>query len=187
MIDRDEKILRAAQEVFSKFGVAKTTMNDIAAEAGVARQTVYNRFPGKPQILRAATRMAIQDFQAKVRQEWDVVEGFSAKIDAFYEHGPLLWYQMMTGAPELAELFDGINEHASVEVTEGAGNWTTMFVEMFEKEGLSSAYEDVSLRDAAEFFYFSSINAKYTASSVEVLEARLKTVKIALSSLLQKS
>ena len=67
---RDAAILRAAKTIFIRFGVAKTTMTDIAVEAGVSRQTVYNAFPGKPELLRATTRLANLDAQDEMRAAW---------------------------------------------------------------------------------------------------------------------
>lgn len=41
-----ERLLEAAEECFIRFGVAKTTIEDIARQAGVSRATVYRYFEG---------------------------------------------------------------------------------------------------------------------------------------------
>ncbi|MQY06782.1 TetR/AcrR family transcriptional regulator [Actinomadura macrotermitis] len=41
-----ERIIDAAGECFARFGVAKTTVEDIAAQAGLSRATVYRAVPG---------------------------------------------------------------------------------------------------------------------------------------------
>ncbi|WP_067813907.1 TetR/AcrR family transcriptional regulator [Actinomadura kijaniata] len=41
-----ERIIDAAQECFGRFGVAKTTMEDVAAAAGLSRATVYRAVTG---------------------------------------------------------------------------------------------------------------------------------------------
>ena len=56
MTEKNSQILDAAQSVFARYGVSKTTMNDIAREAGIARQTLYNKYPGKSEVLRACVR-----------------------------------------------------------------------------------------------------------------------------------
>lgn len=43
----DERILEAATNVFLEKGFARATMDDIAANAGITKQTVYARFPSK--------------------------------------------------------------------------------------------------------------------------------------------
>jgi AcrR family transcriptional regulator len=47
----EERILEAAFACFERFGVAKTTMDDVARAASVSRQTVYRHFAGKDDLL----------------------------------------------------------------------------------------------------------------------------------------
>jgi AcrR family transcriptional regulator len=49
--ERQEQILQAAAAVIIRQGYDKTTMNDIADEAGVSRGTVYLYFKGKEELL----------------------------------------------------------------------------------------------------------------------------------------
>jgi len=45
-----DKALAAAQRCFVRFGLEKTTMDDIAAEAGLSRATIYRYFNSKMEI-----------------------------------------------------------------------------------------------------------------------------------------
>jgi AcrR family transcriptional regulator len=48
-----ERLLEAAYACVARFGLAKTTMEDVAREAGLSRATVYRYFPaGKDQLVR---------------------------------------------------------------------------------------------------------------------------------------
>jgi len=47
------RILGAASELFTERGYAGTTLQEIAASAGVSVQTVYNQVGGKPALLKA--------------------------------------------------------------------------------------------------------------------------------------
>lgn len=49
---RREAILRAAYEIFAKYGFKRTTMDDIAKEAGVSRPALYQLFANKREIFR---------------------------------------------------------------------------------------------------------------------------------------
>ena len=51
--EREEQILDAAAMVISRIGYDKTTMKDIAGEAGVSRRTVYLYFKGKEGLFEA--------------------------------------------------------------------------------------------------------------------------------------
>src|SRR4030043_1090142 len=47
-----EDILRAAEELFSRFGADKVSVNDIARKAGVSQATIYNNFGSKENLVR---------------------------------------------------------------------------------------------------------------------------------------
>jgi AcrR family transcriptional regulator len=50
----EDRVVDAALECFGRWGIAKTTAEDIARDAGVSRATVYRSFPGgKAAILQA--------------------------------------------------------------------------------------------------------------------------------------
>ena len=51
-MDRKEQIIQAAKELLSKFGFKKTTMEDIARAARMAKATLYYYFTSKEDILR---------------------------------------------------------------------------------------------------------------------------------------
>ena len=56
MTETEEKILEAAIRTFLRYGARKPAMNDIAKAAGVSRQTLYDLFGGKEELIRASTR-----------------------------------------------------------------------------------------------------------------------------------
>jgi AcrR family transcriptional regulator len=47
-----EDIRRAAEELFSRFGADKVSINDIARKAGVSQATIYNNFGSKENLVR---------------------------------------------------------------------------------------------------------------------------------------
>jgi AcrR family transcriptional regulator len=53
-VPTDLRIRDAALVCIGRFGLAKTTVDDIAREAGCSRATLYRYFDGKPAIVRAA-------------------------------------------------------------------------------------------------------------------------------------
>lgn len=46
-----ERIVQGARACFARYGIQKTTIEDIASAAGVSRPTVYKHFPGKQHII----------------------------------------------------------------------------------------------------------------------------------------
>ena len=55
----DARILRAAIATFRERGVEGTTVNAVARRAGVARATIYLRYPSRDLLITAAIRAAI--------------------------------------------------------------------------------------------------------------------------------
>ena len=54
--DADGRILRAAVELLTEVGAEATTMSAVIERSGVARATVYRRWPNREQLLIAALR-----------------------------------------------------------------------------------------------------------------------------------
>jgi TetR/AcrR family transcriptional repressor of mexJK operon len=56
-------ILEASGELFLKHGFKDTTMDAVAAEAGVSKQTVYSHFDGKDALLRACVEDKVREYE----------------------------------------------------------------------------------------------------------------------------
>ncbi len=52
-LDRERRILDAALKVFSEMGYSGTTMDAVAAEAGLTKPTLYSYFPSKESLFQA--------------------------------------------------------------------------------------------------------------------------------------
>ena len=57
------RILAATEECLGRYGLAKTTVDDVARTAGLARATVYRHFPqGKDQVIAEGITWAVGQF-----------------------------------------------------------------------------------------------------------------------------
>jgi AcrR family transcriptional regulator len=87
--DRDERVVDAALVVFSRYGYAKTTMQDVASDAGMSRAALYLRFPGKEQLFRAGVRVAHARALDRVREvlsgPGDVVSRVDAALVTYFK------------------------------------------------------------------------------------------------------
>jgi AcrR family transcriptional regulator len=89
-----EAIADAALRQFELFGVSRSTMDQIARRAKVARVTLYRRFPGKDTLVDAVMlrelRRFLRDLDAAVEPFEDAddrfVEGFVFVLDAIRGH-----------------------------------------------------------------------------------------------------
>lgn len=103
----DEKhthLIHAAMEAFLLYGFRRTSMEDIAQQAGVSRAALYLHFRNKRDVFRSATAVmfaeAVERFQAALVPGDDVAETL---LQAFLEkNGPLT--ERVFASPHGAEL-----------------------------------------------------------------------------------
>jgi len=62
------RIVEAATACLDRVGLAKTSLSDVAAEAGVTRQTVYRYFPSLKDILRAVALAGVEEFAGRMER-----------------------------------------------------------------------------------------------------------------------
>lgn len=78
-----EKIIGAATSLFSRWGYAKTSLEDVARGAHIAKATIYYYFSSKEDVFIAAIREKAEElFQALVT-EIDSVPSFEEKLSRF--------------------------------------------------------------------------------------------------------
>lgn len=75
-------IVDAARKLFSRFGLGKTTVEEIAREAGYSKATVYNYFGGKEKIIvgvvEAERRLLLEKVREAVAEATGPVEALLA-------------------------------------------------------------------------------------------------------------
>jgi AcrR family transcriptional regulator len=80
-----ERILRAAREVYARSG-PDAPLEEIARHAGVGARTLYRRFPGKAELVRAALDQCIaEDIAPAIEQamtDADPLHGLAAVMEA---------------------------------------------------------------------------------------------------------
>lgn len=62
----DRRVIAAALRCYAQYGVSKTTIEDVAAEAGCSRATLYRYFPGKQALLTAVVDTELRRFAAQI-------------------------------------------------------------------------------------------------------------------------
>ena len=78
-----DQILRAAAENFGRLGFRKTTITDIASDAGIAKGTVYLYFENKTEIFTYLVKQEAREGLRQVRETVAKAQGAAAKLRAF--------------------------------------------------------------------------------------------------------
>src|SRR5688572_6715027 len=84
------RLLMSAEACFSRFGVTKTTVEDVAKEANVSRATVYRYFEGRDALVLGVLLMEARRFLARLQKRIAaqsnisdaIVEGVLFTVDA---------------------------------------------------------------------------------------------------------
>jgi len=76
-------ILRAAAELFARFGFKKTTLEEIADRAGLAKPSLYHYFHSKEELVSAVVSHESRGLLDMLRLAVKDADGAAAKIEAF--------------------------------------------------------------------------------------------------------
>ena len=69
MIGHRDRILDAAERLLGRFGYRKMTVEDIAAEAGIGKGTVYLSFPSKEEVVLSAVDRIVERVCTAMEEE----------------------------------------------------------------------------------------------------------------------
>lgn len=185
MTDKTHIILAAATKMFARYGFAKTTINDIVAEAGVARQTLYNTFSSKEEILRGVVKQSGDEIYTSVLDSWKELDDLNEKLAVYHEIFVISLYQTIQSSPDWNELVEGMYAAAADEMANQDVLWRAALLGLFKASKSSNTEPKFEYEDLVDFFHSASLNAKYGVKDVEHLRRRLHSILVATSKLLE--
>ncbi len=79
-----EAVIGAARSLFARYGHPKTSVEEIAREAGLSKATVYNYFSGKESIVVGVIEYERKAMVAKLQEAVDGADGPVEKLKSFF-------------------------------------------------------------------------------------------------------
>jgi AcrR family transcriptional regulator len=80
--DARVRVLEGAYACISRFGMAKTTIDDVAKASGVSRATIYRLFPGgRDEVLRSTVGEEMNHFFARLAEAVDDLPDLASKLE----------------------------------------------------------------------------------------------------------
>lgn len=105
-VSKAELAVEAATDVFSRYGYARTTMGDIAAQAGISRPALYLLFPDKDAVFAAVIQRMDEQKHREIHAAIARLDGLHAKLlhacKSWGAHG----FDLAETHPDAADLFD---------------------------------------------------------------------------------
>jgi AcrR family transcriptional regulator len=80
-----EDIRRAAEELFTKFGADKVSVNDIARQAGVSQATIYNNFGSKEALVHDYRETIAGVVRRRLRDILVLKKSYAEKLQDFFQ------------------------------------------------------------------------------------------------------
>lgn len=177
MNDREQKILDAAIDVFTRYGVRKATMGDIAEQAGISRPTLYARYANKDEIMAASMQLISDRVVREVTEAWQSAETISERIDIFLDCAIVRFFDHIQQMPDSSDLMVGGKEGVAAQLRGVERGKIELLAGLFEPCDAALAAKGSSPAQLAEFFYASSSSFKFTARDSDHLAGLLATLK----------
>ncbi|MGV1760335.1 TetR/AcrR family transcriptional regulator [Rhizobium sp. A22-96] len=97
MSSKKEQLIKVATDLFSRHGFHPVGVDRILVEAGVARMTLYNHFPGKDDLISAVLEHRYQDIMASLRASVEPTASAKEQLHAIFA-----WHEAWFATPEFA-------------------------------------------------------------------------------------
>lgn len=178
---RVDQIADAALRLFARYGYKRSSMDDIAKEAGLAKATLYLHFKGKDDVFRAMLRLLARRVEARCREVVAMEAPFAEKLATLLlaHHGQI--YASFGTGEHLVELKAVMAAVAADELQifeQIFADSAHMLLQQAKKSGEAAPSRiGVGANDWISGMMFASIGAKMgSAPSCEVYADRLKAI-----------
>ncbi len=178
MTEREAKIIAAAVQLFSQYGFKRATMNDIAADAGVARQTLYNSFANKEEVMLGCMRAFMAQQVSTIQSGAVDCDSAGGVLDIILEAVSLKPYRMLAESRHADEIMDGYSRFPAEEKAENDRQLITVIEQVLQPYRQVGQGDDLTLTELAEFIHSSAYAAKHSARDEAHLGTLLKTLKL---------
>ena len=175
-----DRILGAAFTLFGRYGFKRTSMEDIASEAGLSRTALYLQFRNKEDIFRdlAASLHEEALLGAEAALAGDLP--LSDRLRAAVEAKTLKMIEIIQASPHGSELMDEKNRLCGDLATDSEQRFQEMLaralVRADEAREINLAASGLSPSEAAELFAHSIVGLKGPDISIDRYRARLASL-----------
>jgi len=136
---KEIRILDAAQGLFSRFGLKKTSIEEIARTAGLGKGTIYLYFRSKEEIFEGVCKRFSQALTEKLREEVSLVSGHSEKLQKYILTRLHFTFDVIKSNGLTLEIFDEATCTPSmVRVRDQFGSQQIAFLKQIIDEGVAA-------------------------------------------------
>jgi AcrR family transcriptional regulator len=175
-----ERILQAAFARFAHYGYRRTSMEDIAGEAGVSRAALYLQFRNKEEIFRSLSQQLHDQALASAAAALEGAGTLAERLRAAVEAKTMRFIEIAYGSPHGSELLDERARLCGDLPVEFERRFQEMVTRVFRRAAQSGEIDLAGLAmspaDAAELFARSVSGLKSPGITADVYRRRLSSL-----------
>ena len=173
-----QTIVDAAIRAFVRFGAGKTSVADIAAEAGLSRQTVYDLFGNKDGIIIAAIRAVTDENLGRVRDQLVESSTLEEKLSIYFKETLIRSFKLIQSSGDTESLISGHSEAGKEEIEKSHQKHEALISAILLPYGNTIARNHSDIKSLAHFFVTAAISFKYSAKTIRELNKLISTLTI---------
>lgn len=178
---RVDQIADAALRLFARYGYKRSSMDDIAKEAGLAKATLYLHFKGKDDVFRAMLRLLARRVEARCREVVATQAPFPEKLATLMQaHFGEAYASFGTGEHlvELKAVMTAVAARELAEFERVFAGFVRQLLQQAEARGeIALSRLTIDVEDWIAGLIFAAAGAKLgTAPSCEDYGRRLRTI-----------
>ena len=176
----EKRIVEASILLFVRYGVKKTTMAEIAREAEVSRQTLYDSFGAKDDLIVASILYISSNNLAAVRKQLAACKSLGEQFDLYFAETAIKSFHLLESSHDAEDLVSGHNKAGKGAIEQSHLWHQALIAEMLAPYQASIARTDQSTDELAHFIVTVVMSLKYEARSREELDRLLHSLKISI-------
>ncbi|PVB59385.1 TetR/AcrR family transcriptional regulator [Labrenzia sp. 011] len=167
MNERNIKIVETALELFAHYGVKKTTMSEIATAAGVARQSIYNAYDGKEELIYGALEHRARQSACIISRECAGLDDLGARLDVAFNYLTLEPCKIIMTIPHREEFLQATEEMSQDKKNKIINIYNNTIAELLEPYRDRLRLDAVEFDDLCDFIRFSFEKLKRYAVNID--------------------
>ena len=171
--DTKKRIIDAAIQTFVRYGTRKAAMSDIASAARLSRQTIYDLFGSKEDLIRACIRAVTDRNLAQVQARLPEHGTLAEQLDIYFAETVAKGFELLQGAGDFEDLIAGHNEAGKDQIARSHARHEELVAGLLAPYAESLRASGLSVGQQAHFIVTVAMGLKYNAKNREDLDALL--------------
>ncbi len=169
-------IIDAAIATFIRYGARKTAMADIANAAGVSRQTLYDHFGNKNELVEAAISRNTDLVLARIEEKQTAAEDLADQLDIYLHETVVTTFERLQISEDVEDLISGHNEAGRTAIRVSHDRHKKVVTALLKPHEKQITLSGQSATQLAAFLVKTAMSLKHSSSRRE-LNSMLHSLK----------